>query len=459
MSDFLGSGTVGDLLLLASNLKLGPWAWGLQPASWRGVRFAVRSSKIRRGRRTVVHEYAFRDEVWVEDLGRGTRVVSFSGFLIGDDVFAQRDRMVAAVETPDTGILVHPSLGRLTVSNIEFSAGERFDLGRVVELEFSFIHSAVQPVFPTSAFATQLKAVIAAVQTGIAIAHDYISAVTTAISGVNAGLTFASNVFATVKGLIVNFVGLAMTSINDSGALASAVLGLPGNNGRYGSGTGVAAQPASATVGSAIAAVTVARAAVAAAADVVLAVVDPTDLPAAVQALIEAVRGVAQDPAQQLRILSDFAGYTPPQTALSTAPVGAAIATIQAATASLIRASALVSTTNAIAAYNPTSYDDAIATLQRVTGLVDGEIIAAGDAGATSSYLALRALRASVVGDLLSRAATLSRLRTVTSKVALPSLTLAYSLYGDAARSDDLIRRANPISPLFMPLAFQALSS
>lgn len=459
MSDFLSSGVVGDVLNFAGNLKLGPWAWGLQPASFRGVRFAVRSSTIRRGRRVVVHEYPFRDDVWVEDLGRGTRVVSFSGFLIGDDVFAQRDRMVTAVETPGVGVLVHPSLGRLTVSNTEFSAGERFDLGRVVELEFSFIQSTPQPVFPTSGFATALKSIAAAVQTTLAIARDYISAVTTVISGVSAGLTFAANVFGTVRGLIGGVVGMALAVVHDSGALASTALGLSGNNGRYSGGTSVTRRPASTTVASAIAATTVARGAVTAAAAAVSAVSDPSLLPAALQALTEAVRAVAQDPAAQVRILSGLAAYPTPGVSQSPAPLGTAMSAIQAVTASLVRVSALVSIANALANWSPSSWDDAIAMLQSVTALLDAEIIAAADAGLTTTYLALRAQRAAITADLLARAAKLPRLRTVTNRMALPSLTLAYSLYGDATRSDELIRRANPIAPLFMPLSFQALSS
>lgn len=454
MSGFLTTGAVGDLLNLASNLKLGPWAWGLQPASWRGVHFAVRSSVIRRGRRVVVHEYPFRDDVWVEDLGRGTRLVSFSGFLLGDDVFAQRDRMAAAAEEPGSGALVHPSLGTLQASLVEFSAGERLDLGRVVELEFSFIQSPPKAVFPTSALSTGLQVGIAALQAGLATAQDYISAVTGAIAGIHAGLTFASNLFATVKGIVIGFISLATAASLGSGAAANAVRGLPGNYGRYGSGP---AQPATATVSSILAAVCVAREAVTGSGLVVDAVVDPALLPAAARGLTETVRAVAPDPADQIRILSDMAAYAP-SPGPSTAPVGMAIAAMQAATASLFRAAALISIANATASYQPSSYDDAVAILLAVTALFDAEILAAADAGATPSYLALRSLRAAVTADLLARAANLPHLRTVTNRLALPSLTLAYSLYVDATRSDELIARGNPISPLFMPLSFVALS-
>ena len=137
----------------APSPALGPWADRLQTASWRGVPFSVRSSTIRRGRRVAVHEYPFRDDVWVEDLGRGMRLIGFTGFLIGDDVFDQRDRMMAACEVADAGDLVHPSLGTVRATLGEPpTASERADIGRVVELEFSFIQVGTDgPVYPTVA--------------------------------------------------------------------------------------------------------------------------------------------------------------------------------------------------------------------------------------------------------------------------------------------------------------------
>ncbi|WP_428492166.1 DNA circularization protein [Rhodopila sp.] len=455
MSGFLG-GDVGSLLNFASNLKLGPWAYGLQPASWRGLSFAVRSSSIRRGRRIAVHEYPYSDTVWVEDLGRGTRSISFSGFLIGDDVYAQRDAMLAAMEKPGPGALVHPSLGSVMASLVGFSEAEQAEQGRTVEIELSFIESQSSPAFPTSAIATALQAITSAVQTAEATAQDFIGAVTTAIGGINAGLSFASNVFDTVKGIITSFSSLAISTAADSGATLGAVLGLPGNNGRY--AYGAIPQPATATVATVIAGLTISRAAVAVAGGATTAIVDPTLLPAAVQALTEAVRAVAQAPADQIRLMANLAAFNPAITS-SSAPVGAAIMAIQDATVHLFRAAALVSTANATSIYQPTSYDDALVVLQTVTDLLDQEAVAAADAGNTASYLALEALSAAIADDLLTRAANLPRLKVVTTKTPTPSLALAYALYADATRSDELIARGNPISPLFMPLSFQALSS
>ena len=97
--------------------------------------------------------------------------------------------------------------------------------------------------------------------------------------------------------------------------------------------------------------------------------------------------------------------------------------------------------------------------LNTIADLMDVVILAVADADMDETYVALQAQLAAMVNDLSTRAATLPSLITITSRTPRPSLALAYSLYGDATRSDELISRANPIAPLLMPLSFQALSS
>jgi prophage DNA circulation protein len=200
---------------------LGPWADGLLPASFRGIPFAVRTAPIKRGRKVAVHEYPFRDDVWVEDLGRGTRVISFTGFILGDDVYAQRDAHVMAAETAGQGTLVHPSLGSVQASLVEFSATERFELGRVVELEFSFIQSAQkQPQYPTTATSTQAAATTAATDADAASATGFagvVSSVQTGVSAVQAGVRTAEAFGAT-----------AIRLVGDASRVVGAVKGLAG---------------------------------------------------------------------------------------------------------------------------------------------------------------------------------------------------------------------------------------
>lgn len=132
----------------------------LQPASFRGVPFAVTLGDGRFGRRLAAHEYPFRDKPWAEDLGRRARKIGLQGFLVedsriygGGSVIDQRERLIAAAETEGPGTLVHPSLGRLTVSVAELGIVERWDQGRYFELQFSLIESGDR-LFPAIVTAT-----------------------------------------------------------------------------------------------------------------------------------------------------------------------------------------------------------------------------------------------------------------------------------------------------------------
>lgn len=180
-------------------------------------------------------------------------------------------------------------------------------------------------------------------------------------------------------------------------------------------------------------------------------------LAAGLDALAEAVRAACDDPVDAIRLLSDMAAYqaeTPP----SAAPLGQAVTAAATVTAALCRRAALASLARACAAYEPVSYEDAIAVRDAVADLMDAESQVAADAGDLNAYAALRALRAAVVRDLTVRAAQLPRLVVVTRRAPLPAAVIAYQLYGDATRADDLVRRVDPPHPSFMPLTFTALS-
>ena len=236
----LGGFGVGGVYGLP-NPGLGLWAQGLQPGSFRGLGFAATMTQVRRGRRVVVHEYPYRDDVWVEDLGRGTRTITFRGFITGDTVYAQRDAFLAAVEMKGPATLVHPSLGSISCVLTECSAAERSELGRVVELEFTFIESKLSLPAATPALVSPTPAT-----TGF---------LSSFASNVQSGLSATQQAVATVG----SYVNRAVAVVGSADMVANSVAGLVGNFGRYSSGSRSGLQAASATVGSALSTVVSAR--------------------------------------------------------------------------------------------------------------------------------------------------------------------------------------------------------
>ncbi len=465
---------------------LGLWAADLQAASFRGVPFGVFSSTVKTGRRTAVHEYPFRDEVWVEDLGLGTRVFSFRGYLVGDDVYAQRDKMVKALETAGPGALVHPSLGSKNVSVVDFTATEDGEKGRVVGLELTFIQT-IKVTSPTAVKQTQ-KGLLGAVENAVSSVegdfNKYIAGpLSVGIQAVQGAVSMVSNFASAVTGII----GDARLIVGSVSSLVSDVTNIGGVFGRFDGINVSTPAPASATAASLLSQATTNQTAVAvacAATNTAAGNMAPSTtgpLAAAAYAMTEAVRTLATNPADQIRVLSTLqnfnpgiaAGTSPINAALeviatgtagqaipsTAAPVTAAVLTTQTGVAAMLRRTALCSLANAVAVYQPTSSNDALAQLAALVPLFDAEITIAGDLEDDATYLAFRSLRAAVVLDLTVRGASLPALMTVTSGEPQPALTLAYRLYQDASRADELIVRADPVHPLFMPTSFEALSS
>jgi len=86
-------------------------------ASFRGVPFFVDRANTSGGRKTVLHEFPERDLPFAEDLGRASRLFNVTGYIIGEDYFEQRDRLIAACfDKSGPGILIHPYYGSLTVN-------------------------------------------------------------------------------------------------------------------------------------------------------------------------------------------------------------------------------------------------------------------------------------------------------------------------------------------------------
>lgn len=130
------------------------WIDRLQPASFRGVPFNVEEEEGTFGRRVQTHEYPGRDKPYSEDLGRTTRRFNVSAYLIGDDYFDQRDRLIKAVETPGPGTLVHPFYGEMVICiDGDVRVSHSNSAKRMCQVSFNVVESG-ELSFPTSGVAT-----------------------------------------------------------------------------------------------------------------------------------------------------------------------------------------------------------------------------------------------------------------------------------------------------------------
>lgn len=181
------------------------------------------------------------------------------------------------------------------------------------------------------------------------------------------------------------------------------------------------------------------------------------DFSAALQSAVAVLSAAIVNPDDGLRIFAQLAGFAP-SVSIPPSRVGVAMGDAQDAVAALARRAAISALARASAAYQPASYDDAVAVRTFVCSIIDAEITVAGDNAEDATYNALRALRQAVVQDLTTRGGDLAPMRTFSVNAPMPAMVLAQRFYQDPSRADQITRQSGARHPAFMPLEFMALS-
>ena len=417
--------------------------------SFRAVPFAVLGSGGENGRKQAVHQYPYRDGVNVEDLGKRGRVYHIHGFVFGATAALQRDLLVKAAETAGPGLLIHPSIGVIKASCMNFAWGEPDGITGRIDVSFDFLEQK-------DLLGSTIKIALDAAATAAAIVVQAVSASSYAKTA-TAALAVGQPVVAASQAVVTEWGNRARQAVSSPRAMVSAISILPGNNGRYASANASVIDN-TATVSTVLADLTTSRVAMETAIAELEAGGTASALSSAVLNVAELVRTSLADPGAQLAALLSLATFTA-ASITTLAPIGDAIATARSATASMCQQMALASIALACMDWNPTSSEQAEALRKMVASQMDAAATIAADAGYTEIWQALRDLRSALTTFLAQQASQLPDQITVTRNGPVPSLALAQQLYADGSRSDDLIGRANPIHPAFMPTCFQALSS
>lgn len=308
------------------------------------------------------------------------------------------------------------------------------DVSAAVEEVEGAISSAVGEVVSTVDSA--VGSVSGALDQVIGSAYSVVSGIVAPVYSVAGGVARA---IGGALGEVLSFGGLAVSLSADAASVLNTGWLVGGAFGRYDAPSGSGAM----TEAKALASATAVRGAVRTAAARLAAQVNANaGVPWAAQNLMAAAAAAQPNPSDRMRAFSRLA-FAPGMSPAAT----------------LCRRLATVALARAAAAYQPTSADDATATLGLVCDALDLQIVAAGDARHDASYAALRALRVASIADLTARGASLAPLKTVTFGEPLPALVVAAQLYGSAPRADELVRRVDPVHPLFMPTTMTVLAT
>lgn len=389
------------------------WKDQLQAASFRGVSFHAVQRSATFGRRNQVHEYPFRDLPYVEDLGRMARNFRVTAFLVGDDCLQKRDALIAAIEQPGPGKLVHPTHGEMTVSVVGgVTIDESDHEAGIVRISFNVVESG-ELRFPSADAATRD---VVAMRADSASAK-LVQATATRLDTRDLP-AFAENLTSVRAQAALDMIAKGAQLIRSPdarGALLTAIAVL---------------NPQLAT-----------------------SLRAPLDFAMRVQSLIERLVNGLQG-SDRDAVLDSLTGF------------GSADARWPAFTTTrrrddanrnaieqLVRGMAAVSLARAASGTDFDDYQSAIELRDRAVDRIDAVADHSDD---DAVFSALSNLRAAVVRDINARGADLARVATLVPRSTTPALVLAYGLYDDAGRDEDLVQRNRIRHPGFIP-AHQAL--
>lgn len=380
------------------------WRDKLRPASFRGIPFEVDANEFQGGRATVTHEYPGRDEPYVEDLGKLPQSFAVEGYVVGDDFLEKRDALVDALEKEGSGTLVHPYYGTLEVSLSEpFVVRHSTSEGRVARFRMVFTRTSV-PFYPETFV------------NGPSLSR-------TAGAGVNAA---AADAFAASAKVEAQPEWVVTSAVNSVLEVLNYLRTLDLSQGGF------------AEVADFLYSVD-------ALADAAIDVLRGGLLPHQLQDLVANVEGLFGSKKAAIDAFFGLDDYRSTQLGFSSTTGLYADGNAEAVE-QLARAQALAAAASSAATNSWLSSEDAQATRDELLARIDALSVLVGD----DLFSQLQALAAAVNQSVPPEAETLPHLQSVTLRASTSSLLLAWRLYGDASRDQEIVDRNHPKLPGFL---------
>lgn len=444
------------------------WREQLLPASFRGVTFLIEDTSTPVGRKVQLHEYPKRDEAYTEQMGKVARVHRVKAYVIGPDCFAQRDKLLKALETEGEGPLVHPWLGQMQVVPGAAEMAHSRREGGMVTFELTFYPGNPQANPSVRTNTARMTAQTSASYWSGAL-DRYKSAmarVDTArinLIGLQNGLTGVFSVltgqFSPLSGAIGSVRSLAQMLTNSPSSLSSLFsgyfsdVGLSSTKGSSaGSQTGGGNAGGSGSSGSSSSSATVASA---------------TSTTSAGAATFDSYSNAVATVSSQAEDAASI-NTVPVSSGADTTAAAQALANL-VQDAVLVQATATVAQMSVTAAATPLESTPSV-DQQLIDPVVRPEVpvaldvIAARDSleqafwqaslkADASYYPTLNAARQQVVRHLTAVAASGVQLISVTPLETVPAVVLAYRRFGDATREGEIVQRNKINHPGFVPAA------
>lgn len=421
------------------------WRDQLLPASFRGVSFLIPQTSVPVGMKGQLHEFPQRDTPFFEQLGKQSQVHKMTAWIVGDDCFERRDKLIEALETPGGGELVHPWLGRLQVKAGECEVSHDLTAGGMVVFDLTFYPDV--PLKMPGAKANTQAQVVNSSDSLLASSLDRYKTAMSTVNSARLGLlqmrNSLSGVFSVIQQQFSPFVsvftdltGFAQSLTNSPGSLSSLFssyfsdfsgFNFFGSSSGGGSGSSnVASSGGGSGSGYRGALAEAAQQTEAASSINVVESTGGVDVVSASQATANLVQDAVL--VQIGLIVSEMPVATQPELIESTPSVE------QQAILPVVRPEVPVA-------------DDVIELRDNLNEAVFEASLKADP----EHYLVLNSFRQTVVKHLTAVAASGVRLVDITPPETLSALVLAYRRFGDATRAPEVVQRNRIRHPGFVP--------
>lgn len=406
------------------------WIDDLDDASFRGVSFQVQKLRLRGGRRLANHQYPLRDKPNSEDMGAKQKQFSFDAYIIGTDgVFDARDKLITALNTSGSGLLIHPTYGQMKVMAEDWTLSEDLvDEQNICRFQLSFLESGDDVSTTPKADSAQ------AVQTAANNA--------TSVNGAESANAIAQNNATTsrlqqVKATISAFENDVVDALSTLSQVVAVI--------DFATSVAAALTSTGAVTISAVPGLSIPAKISAAEASLATLASSPATMASTMIGLVQSLGSTNVD----YRQLADtFSAQTWSHPILSADMNSARISANRAVLQTMLTNQALIEAAIAASTASFDSQDAAKSLGIDLANRFDAAI------KATSSRLmrtSLRSLATAVATDIANRAAALDTLMSWSNPGDAPALVLASRIYDDPAMAADIVARNAVANPLFVP--------
>jgi prophage DNA circulation protein len=399
----------------------------LHEASFRGAAFYLEDVEGTGGRRAIPHAYPLKNVGWTEDNGAELTQQQISGILLGADYLDKLNKLLAALNTPGPGELVHPWYGVQQVQAGKVTHRLSTQEGGIAYISFE-VFEAGQQLFPSQQEDTTATTLSAADQVKEALANGDCFA---AIDGLG---SMVDTLLDDMQGLVANLPTLPdalnewMDRLNRFKDLAGIIVAKPGELIR-----------------------------------------DITDL-------ISDMKDLVTEPPWALRVYDqlrdkwdgDRAAQSATKSLADNVAVNASTGFASSVTPTalvditdemrtniddfrlLVVTAALVAKAETVATATFETSQEAQNAGDQLAELLGDQASIAVESGQRELWRSLRALRFAVVNDVRIRSVQLPELRRISPSQTTPVMLLAWRELGNAEKRDSLVLRNRLRYPAFI---------